>query len=479
MAGIYNIEELDWCYLGEGNSSIVYSSTDQKKLVLRVKKHYQTDHVDKINNGNGRSALENDKMYVEKVLKPLLKEQRYFITMDVVKLSEEMKKRLKNIALASKLRPDERSCKYFLFDSSAMLLPHLGFYESATIPSIPSSSYAVEIKPKWGFLPKITSTPPGQNIPQDYTVCRFCVCQYLKMKAGKISSISPYCPLDLFANCSCRLKRALNSLFKEPQNNLRVFHNGVLIYSGLPVDGVKQNIHSLKRVFKDISFARKDTVMTFDALINIIASIFIHDSWQGSESQCNLRTCTATTTPTCKRKDKAPLESNNCVSLGSLGILKRIVALQKIGNVDASAIKSIIGAIREKGMSSINMENIGDFTSQQWVTFASKLTEGKKMEDKGSTEELFDAVQSFLVSATFKDCSIMITFRENSEREECRHEKNVVNDCISNTSYAYSIKLIDLDPKQLQKLSYYEQMDHNILVAYRKHFIEGMEGKDL
>ena len=478
MAGTYNIEELDWCYLGEGNSSIVYSSAGQNKLVLRVKKHY-VDHVKQINKGNGRSALENDKMYVEKVLKPLLIEQRYFVTMDVVKLSEEMKKRLKNAALATKLRPDERKLKYFLFDSSAMLLPHLGFYESVAIPSIPSSSYAVEIKPKWGFLPKMTNTPPGQNLPQDFTVCRFCICQYLKLKAAKIASISPYCPLDLFANCSCRLKRALNSLFKEPQNNLRVFHDGMLIYSGLPVDGVQQNIPVLKRVLKDISSATKSAAMTFEALINTIASIFIHDSWQGLESQCGLGTCTAATTPTCRRNDKAPFESNNCVSLGTLGILKRIVTLQKIGNVDASAIKSIIDVIRERGIFSSDMENIGDFTSQQWVTFTSKLTECKMMAGKGSTEELFYAVQSFLVSATFKDCSIMITFKEKFEKEECKHEKNVIYDCISNTSYAYSIKLIDLDPKQLQKLMYYEQMDHDILVAYRKYFIDDSKGKDL
>ena len=43
---------------------------------------------------------------------------------------------------------------------------------------------------------------------------------------GKISKISRYDPLDLFSSDPFRVQQALLALFREPQNNLRMFLGG-------------------------------------------------------------------------------------------------------------------------------------------------------------------------------------------------------------------------------------------------------------
>eukprot|EP00808_Paulinella_micropora_P008285 g60385.t1 len=76
----------------------------------------------------------------------------------------------------------------------------------------------VEIKPKWGFLPVPTYVKPIKT-----QVCRYCLHQQLKHVQGDIARVSDYCPLDLFAASPARIAKAVWSLLHDPQNNLRLF----------------------------------------------------------------------------------------------------------------------------------------------------------------------------------------------------------------------------------------------------------------
>lgn len=74
----------------------------------------------------------------------------------------------------------------------------------------------IEIKPKQGFLDHST---PGLPL------CRYCVKQFLK--AGKENgSRSGYCPLDLYSGNLDRMRRAVDNLILSPQNNFKVFVDG-------------------------------------------------------------------------------------------------------------------------------------------------------------------------------------------------------------------------------------------------------------
>lgn len=78
---------------------------------------------------------------------------------------------------------------------------------------------AVEIKPKWGFLPKIEG--------QKQKTCRFCMHSHLR------GSHSYYCPLDLYSGDRNRVKTALNALITAPRNNFRVIMNEPFTHEAL------------------------------------------------------------------------------------------------------------------------------------------------------------------------------------------------------------------------------------------------------
>lgn len=72
------------------------------------------------------------------------------------------------------------------------------------------------------FLFVLSSHPTH---PIENTRCRFCIQQFQKLRLGKVSSISSYCPLQLFSSAFGQFQSMLH-LFETPQNNLTCFFDG-------------------------------------------------------------------------------------------------------------------------------------------------------------------------------------------------------------------------------------------------------------
>ncbi|XP_032306535.1 inositol-pentakisphosphate 2-kinase isoform X3 [Drosophila ananassae] len=145
-------------------------------------------------------------------------------------------------------------------------------------------TYAIEIKPKQGWIqlasdvndlfdlmPAIAETKPNkdteaedkraseakeqkdqeqQALTRDKCWCRYCNMQLLKLHNGKIKRLGHYCPLELFSGEPSRMLSALDALLACPQNNLRVFRDGNLIYGDHANSISFDELHS--RVFPGI-----------------------------------------------------------------------------------------------------------------------------------------------------------------------------------------------------------------------------------
>ena len=72
--------------------------------------------------------------------------------------------------------------------------------------------------------------------------------QQLKVKEGKLDSVSQYNPMDLFSRDKSRALKAFRALATTPQNNFRLFVNGEMAF---PDDHGKGSIQGLKRVLND------------------------------------------------------------------------------------------------------------------------------------------------------------------------------------------------------------------------------------
>jgi len=102
-----------------------------------------------------------------------------------------------------------------------------------------AQTVAIELKPKWGFKPNPKTSHfsnPESLVKYDY--CRYCL-HYLLKNKGKIEVTHPlnssevhpilknhFCPLDLYSGDDSRTRKAINSLYNHPGNNLKLFING-------------------------------------------------------------------------------------------------------------------------------------------------------------------------------------------------------------------------------------------------------------
>ncbi|KAJ3244526.1 Inositol-pentakisphosphate 2-kinase [Chytriomyces hyalinus] len=226
--------------------------------------------------------------------------------------------------------------------------------------------FAVEIKPKWGFIPSHAQTET-QSVKR--TNCRFCMHSLLKAHETPGFVRSAYCPMDLFSRKNERIEKALRALRDVPGNNLRVFVDG---------DAVPSDSPTLEEEFiKTMEKARGPIHPNNASVWGLIASIL----------------------------EEEP-------------ILKDLALHQK--GLDSVGIAAIGAKLHE-------MNGLADVPAQpssleEWNLVMSAYL-SRATEPSGESLSLKTVILEHLISASLKDCSIMITFRKcdsldsNQDRE--------------------------------------------------------------
>lgn len=84
-------------------------------------------------------------------------------------------------------------------------------------------------------MPAIAHLSP-ETLPIKAQTCRFCMHQYQKsIEAQSTSTLSQYCPMDLYSSDLSRVKKAIDDLWDNwmasggSANNLRIFLYGDMI----------------------------------------------------------------------------------------------------------------------------------------------------------------------------------------------------------------------------------------------------------
>lgn len=245
-----------WFYRGEGNKSIVISNPSTRK-VLRLRKvptqtkndAKQTNEWTQINikapsifPSNMREELTRNIDFCRDIFVPLLGE-KYVHPGTLVDLPRDFVIGIKHLVTSeNRDRPRHRLTKEVRADCGwGVLFPDACFVSECSQNSHPETrpTFSVEIKPKLGTLPYCdTKCSKCDEQSSAYhkarqSVCKYCLLQWEKVyKDGKYPRRSGYCPLDLFSNNTRRVLYALMCLLKDPQNNLRIFKDGTLVYSG-------------------------------------------------------------------------------------------------------------------------------------------------------------------------------------------------------------------------------------------------------
>ncbi|KAG0613140.1 hypothetical protein M758_6G079400 [Ceratodon purpureus] len=293
----------------------------------------------------------------------------------------------------------------------------------------------VELKPKWGCLPE-AATISGENNVKLH-VSRFTLFQQLKFQQGKIKSVSKYSPLDLFSGNEEGILKALVDLFETPQNNIRVFLEGEEVFGG-PVDGgsTDELVTSLEKKLAGVSVAPEgERVPEFQRLV---------------ASALN--------------KSKVLDQLLRVQKLDAYDIEGAILAYKKFmemtDDADADGVATTLSR-SETRVENLALEPDGEHKKRDMAWIESL-----------SWDESRRVVRNFLISATAKDCGLMITLRplNNSHGTPFPVRSASIVTCpTTGQQYICKVALLDLDTKRLKKMPFYHSVDQEIVDTYKAH----------
>ncbi|EJD53155.1 hypothetical protein AURDEDRAFT_54632 [Auricularia subglabra TFB-10046 SS5] len=252
------------------------------------------------------------------------------------------------------------------------------------------------IVPKWGFLPSPTHlSAETREIKTNY--CRFCIHAHYKKVQGQIVA-EGFCPLDLYSGDSERVSRAMSSLWQTW------------------ITAEDDNIHNM-RVFLDGKTADpRDTMSRVRA-------------WLLS-------------------RDASATEAENAFKAAVTSRLVKSSVLPVLAHLQRT-----LDPLDVEGLAALASQSEGqmaprEVTLPEWSTFLDEHQGAARAYDHARPDvgHLQYYRLAYILSASFKDCSIIINLGEASD---------------------HPVTLIDLDPKSPSKLGQWEKLDRTIVKAFQ------------
>ena len=218
--------------------------------------------------------------------------------------------------------------------------------------------------------------------------------------------------------------------------------------------------------------------------LGILLEILINDS-KANQVQPN-EVKMSSTTPMCKkskfRDSYINMQCNyNCLQFGNGGVLQQLLSVQKLDDIDVEGVyplyKKVISHFECNPGLRDNLGVDGPYNLPLWKTVASALSSNNSRisdniqilnADPFDQNSLYDAVLKickFTVASTAKDCSLMIAFQKSSKVEASM--PTVQTTC--GDVYNYSIDLVDLDPKEFDRVvKYHKETEKTVDIFLNK-----------
>lgn len=284
------------------------------------------------------------------------------------------------------------------------------------------------MQPKWGFLPDPTHLSESSR-PIKTQHCRFCLHRLHKsnpspdtpLSHSSHSAAEDYCPLDLYSGSKDRVLKALHALVKSWEatngkgNNLKLFYEGEMVIPS-------ENTGSLG-----------DIIDTEQSLPGLLADFI-------------------TTSP----------------------LVKRLKELQRVLDpVDIEEINELTKAQKGIDLLHTNNEEIleklgGEVSLQEYSEFVSKFLAGNGSMLMNEEISLRTLVIAYLLSASFKDCSMMITIKQ--QQDEQSEDDSSKKKHAEKTIEAF---LVDVDVKSITRLARYAKLDRDLVLSFQSFQAQG------
>ncbi|KAH7920689.1 hypothetical protein BV22DRAFT_1039549 [Leucogyrophana mollusca] len=279
---------------------------------------------------------------------------------------------------------------------------------------IGTADLAVEIKPKWGFLPTPTHLSPSTVSVKTQT-CRFCRHNYLRSNKGK-DIPSTYCPLDLYSGNRERVAKAVHDLWSGwcasdgSLNNCRLFAKGKM---------VKMSDPSAMKLLSESLATEGELSHLESSFTNAILDLLIDSPV--------LRTISYL------QRSLDPLD------------IEGLATLCRRSHHTASELASTFSTLAS---------GVPEPYFSDWEDFIHVFKTRYSSWDHTvpNCDHLKHYLMAYLLSATFKDCSIILRPILPSGK----------------SSSGGTVTIIDLDVKSMGSLAKWEKLDREIVEFYRE-----------
>ncbi|TAN09778.1 MAG: hypothetical protein EPN37_18920 [Chitinophagaceae bacterium] len=476
-----------WQYTAEGGANLVVSFAGPADSpfsghALRLRKRKK--RAGGVKGGEDAVPSEVDVEFGARIIAPLLGEANV-VVMEKVPLSRDWLEELVEDMRAQGVRPAEREAE----DEVDLDTP-----EGVVVEDLIAGRgvIAVEIKvrsaesfkcavtdltwlrqPKWGFLPSPTHLSPS-TASMKTTYCRTCMHRHYKASDGEGSD--GFCPLDLYSGNSARVHKALEQLYGSWMsseggiNNLRIFLDGKKV---LPGNVSIASSFVSRAVRLTPACLQADQASPLDYALDHLttsgppaspisrASLFAH-----------------ALAPTLLRTPALPLlrELQSLLDVldieGLASLLSRTTGVDLARHFGPEEVQKLGGQprldewIEWVGRYSplLGRQQGGEsspLSHEEWdqskATLESRFLASSTSDEGSPSPPWRDAILAYLLSATFKDCSLIIRLPLDSA-----------------ASTVGTVKAIDLDPKPMNRLGKYWRMDREIVECWKER-LERME----
>lgn len=437
--------EENWCYRGEGNASIVAASL-KENIVYRIRKA-ENDETDKTLQIIPIKSPFIGIGFVENVMKDFISPQ-FLAPMKAVKVPDGLIEVIETSW--RKLRPGFRLCKSVSCETmEATEMPDLCFLSCCNADESVKPTYSFEIKPKWGLLPVTGSVADVKR-----SNCRFCMHQFLKLKQGKWTKKSSYCPIDLFSGCHTRMKSALHNLYTCPQNNFCIFKNGQRIWGNQTAE---------ERESSDCGESSRMRDKLMDELLDVVMQCLLYPATDSVSKGISLNQRQQCSSSSCGH-----VCDQSCSSLPLGSLLSDLLRVQSLDDLDNESLCAHFRNVSDAFSTDPELRNSssidGPFTCG-WL----EAPPG----DSLSTNVSFSIykMKQFLVARSAKDCSIFISVQEadsNVALQEPLPARTFSVTSALGVKHLCCISVIDLDPKSFNKVPRYIDEEKSVVDCFLK-----------
>lgn len=260
----HHFHATDWNYRTEGGRHLILEYTGKNPVfessIMRIKKP--------VSWADDTFADYPDHLFIQEYIKPYAR-KNWFPEEKIVTPGREFYQSIFEQSIS--YRPKNRiEALPFKSETQASI--------QTDIMSLSPDGITVEIKPKSGIIPNSIYISPQNQIKKEHIP--FTLMQLFKLTKGKTQTLSAYNPADLYSKQKKRIEQSLRALFRHPQNNLKLYKNGVWIDSTEIQKLEEVNSTLYHQLIEDLSVILiQDPVLDFLKQLQSLDTIDTEGAW--------------------------------------------------------------------------------------------------------------------------------------------------------------------------------------------------------